>query len=85
MTPPIDTAPSGLSPFSKFARWVNDRREARRARQNEENAVDVLRTMGPQLINDIGMDITRLGQSEPPERRMQDIVTPLNIRHHDPM
>lgn len=82
---PIDSTRSGLSPFNKFARWVNDRREARRARQNEEMAVDLLRTMGPQLINDIGVDITRLGPSEPPERKMQDIVTPLHIRHHDPM
>ncbi len=85
MTPPIDSAPTGLSPFSKFARWVNDKREARRARHNEEMAVDLLRTMGPQLVNDIGVDIARFGPPEPPERRMQDIVTPLRIRHHDPM
>lgn len=85
MTPPIDTPYSGLSPLSKFTRWVNARRDARRARQGEEMAVDLLRTMGPKLVNDIGVDITKLGPPEPPERKMQEIVTPLRPRRHDPL
>ena len=85
MTPPIDSPHSGLSPISKFARWVTARRDARRARQDEEKAVDLLRTMGPKLAKDIGVDINKLGTSEPPDRKMQEIVTPLRTRHHDPL
>lgn len=76
MTPPIDSPYLGLSPLSKFARWMNARWEARRARQDEEKAVDLLRRMGPRLINDIGVDITKLGPPESPE---------LRARHHDPL
>lgn len=82
---PIDSTHSSLSPFGKIARWMNARRDARRARQDEETAVDLLRMMGPDLVNDIGVDITRLGPAEPPERRMQEIITPLRARHHDPL
>jgi len=85
MTPPIESPFSDLSPFSKLTRWMNVRREARRARQDEEKAVDLLRTMGPKLAKDIGVDINKLGTSEPPERKMQEIVTPLRTRHHDPL
>lgn len=85
MTPPIDSPFSALSPLSKLSQWMNTRRDARRARQDEEKAVDLLRTMGPKLVNDIGVDITRLGPPEPPERKMQEIVTPLRPRRHDPL
>ncbi len=85
MTPPIETPYSGLSPFGKFSRWINDRRDARRARQDEEKAVHLLHTMGPKLARDIGVDINQLGTPEPPERKMQEIVSPLRTRHHDPM
>lgn len=82
MTPLIDSA---LSPLSKFSRWMTTRWEAHRAHQKEEMAIDVLRTMDPKLVNDIGVDITKLAPPEPPERKMQDIVTPLRGRHHDPL
>ena len=71
MTPPIDSPYSGQSPFNKIARWMNVRREARRARQDEEKAVDLLRSMGPKLAKDIGVDINKLGMPESPERKMQ--------------
>lgn len=85
MTPPIDSSYSGLSPFSKLTRWMNVKREARRARQDEEKAVDLLRTMAPKLAKDIGVDINKLGTAESPECKMQEIVTPLRGRHHDPL
>ncbi len=34
MTPPIESPFSDLSPFSKLTRWMNVRREARRARSD---------------------------------------------------
>lgn len=85
MTPPIDSPYSGLSPFSKLTHWMNVRREARRARQHEEKAVDLLRAMEPKLAKDIGVDINKLGMPGSPERKMQEIVTPLRGRHHDPL
>lgn len=84
MTPPIDSPYSSLSPFSKLTRWMNVRREARRARQHEEKAVDLLRAMEPKLAKDIGVDINKFGTPEPPEQNMQEIVTPFRARHHDP-
>ncbi len=80
---------SGLSPLSRLTAWVNAKWEARRARRSEEEAVDLLRAMEPKLLDDIGVDITKLGQAEPVVilRNPHVIATLalLPLRHQDPL
>lgn len=56
---------AGRSPLSRFTAWVNAKREARRARRIEEETIEFLRAMGPELRDDIGVDIGKLAESNP--------------------
>ena len=51
--------------LGRFTAWVNARWQARRVRRLEEETVVYLSTMDARLINDIGMDIDRLGELTP--------------------
>jgi hypothetical protein len=53
---------AGRSPLGRLAAWVNAKRQARRARRIEEETIEFLRAMGPELRNDIGVDIGKLGE-----------------------
>jgi hypothetical protein len=48
--------------LARFATWVNTKWQARRARRLEEETVVYLSAMDAKLMNDIGMDIDRLGE-----------------------
>lgn len=61
----VSTGRSGLTPLSKFAAWMNAKWEARRARRTQEEAIDFLRAMEPKLLEDIGVDINKLGKPAP--------------------
>ena len=80
---------SGLSPLSKLATWVTAKWEARRARRSEEEALDLLRAMEPKLLDDIGVNITKLGQAEPVVALQNPHVTATLAlspsRHQDPL
>ncbi len=80
---------SGLTPLGRLAAWFNAKWEARRARLAEEDAVEFLRAMEPKLLDDIGVDIIKLGK---PPAKVEDqnphviatlVLTP--SRHQDPL
>lgn len=56
---------SCFGPLGKFARWVNTRWHARRARLREEDALLYLSELEPKLLNDIGVNFNRLGGCGP--------------------
>jgi len=55
---------AGRSPFSRFTAWVNAKREARRARRIEEETIEFLWAMAPELRDDIGVDIGKFAEPQ---------------------
>lgn len=55
---------AGRSPFRRFTAWVNIKREARRARRIEEETIEFLRAMTPELRDDIGVDIGKFNEPQ---------------------
>jgi hypothetical protein len=53
---------SRLSPFGRVAAWVSTKWRARQAHRLEEETVACLCAMDTKLLNDIGMDIAKLGE-----------------------
>jgi uncharacterized protein YjiS (DUF1127 family) len=51
-----------LSPMGRVAAWVSTKWRARRAHRLEEETVACLSAMDTKLLNDIGMDIGKLGE-----------------------
>lgn len=72
---PLARRHSSPKPLGRFATWVNTKWQARRARRLEEETVACLSAMDARLLNDIGVDISKLGDlsDEPP------CVTPATI------
>ncbi|WP_162918865.1 hypothetical protein [Taklimakanibacter deserti] len=58
---PLTRRPSSPKPLGRFAAWVNTKWRARRARRLEEETMACLSAMDAKLLNDIGMDIGKLG------------------------
>lgn len=52
----------GFAYLSRLASWVNLKLEAYRARRSRIEALETLRAMSPELLDDIGVDIGRLGK-----------------------
>jgi hypothetical protein len=61
----VRPASSCFGPLGKFARWVNTRWHARRARLREEDALLYLSELEPRLLNDIGVNFNRLSGCVP--------------------
>jgi hypothetical protein len=68
---------AGRSPFCRFAAWVNAKREARRARRLEEETIEFLRAIGPELRHDIGVDISKFGEPQMFARQNPHVLAPL--------
>jgi hypothetical protein len=61
---PLDQQ-SSSSPMGAIAAWVSRRWQAHRVRRMEEDALLCICAMDTKLLNDIGMDIGKLGELPP--------------------
>lgn len=59
---PLASHHSRLTPLGKLTAWVITKCRARRARRLEEETVACLSAMDSKLLNDIGVDIGKLGE-----------------------
>lgn len=75
---PLARRHSSPKPLGRFATWVNTKWQARRARRLEEETVACLSAMDARLLNDIGVDISKLGElSDEPSNVAPATILPL--------
>lgn len=79
----------GLTPLSRLAAWAKVKHEAYRKRRREIEALEALKAMSPELLDDIGVSLDKAGK--PVERAATQhpyvIATQaltLSTRYHDP-
>jgi hypothetical protein len=75
---PLAGRHSRLGPLGRFTAWASRRWQSRRARRLEEETVACLSAMDAKLLNDIGVDIGKLGELT---TQATDVHTPTPLRH----
>jgi hypothetical protein len=79
----------GFAFLTKLAAWIELKRDARRARRHEMELREMLRTMSPELLKDIGVAFDANGDPafELASQNAHVIATKIldqPRRHHDP-
>jgi len=79
----------GSTRLSKLAAWVRLKQEAYRARRREIEALEALKAMSPELLDDIGVVIDKSGKVVPQAANQHPYVVAAEVltlsqRYHDP-
>jgi uncharacterized protein YjiS (DUF1127 family) len=79
----------GFTPLSRFAAWAKLKHEAYRKRRREIEALEALKAMSPELLDDIGVSLDQSGKpmetaaTQHPYVIATEVLT-LSTRFHDP-